>query len=118
MTPVERAAEVYRLEPCARTFREDLEAHLLNGYVLNTPTCFLMARPVERMALESFIVDPWHIFPPEQCDCWHIYLCAGDMLEALGFAPYPLPWLSWERKNKLRFWPWDKACPRVASKRI
>jgi hypothetical protein len=48
MTPIEQAAAVYEREHCPRTLREDLELHLLNGYVFSTPTCFLMGRPVVR----------------------------------------------------------------------
>lgn len=103
MTPVERAAAVYQREPCARTFREDLEAHLLNGYVLSTPATFVMGRLVQRDAPPELIVDPWHRF--ETGDCWLVYLAAGDILrEARRWMPWPVPWLAWERSNRLRFW--------------
>ena len=37
MLPAEKAAAVYAQEPCAQSFREDLEAHLLISYVFSTP---------------------------------------------------------------------------------
>lgn len=113
MTPVEAAARVYEQEPCARSFREDLEAHLLNGYVFSTPDLFMMGRAVIRDADPALIVNPWHVFPREACDCWLIYLVAGDMGRCFSFAPAELPWLCWERKNRLRFWRWDKTRHRV-----
>lgn len=58
MTPVEQAAAVYLSEPCARTFREDLELHLLNGVVYSTPTAFIMARYVARDWPALSVVDP------------------------------------------------------------
>ena len=109
MTPVEGAAAVYEREGCARTFREDLEAHLLHGYVFSTPSCFLMGRPVVKGADPVLIVNPWHVFERERCDCWMVYLCAGDMREAFVFAPYALPWVCWQRKNKLRYHCFERA---------
>jgi hypothetical protein len=102
MTPVEQAAAVYEREDCARTFKEDLEYHLLNGWVINTPTLFIMARPVERYGPPSLIVDPSHVF--ENPDCWHIYLQAGNVNEVWKFDVHQFPWVSFERRNRLRFY--------------
>lgn len=116
MKPVELAALVYTTEPCARSFREDLEAHLLNGYVVSTPSSFTMGRAVRRDATYEEIVNPWVNF--DAPDCWHLYLFSGAMIEAFSAAPYPLPWVSFERKNKLRFFKWDDiwaACSRYNS---
>lgn len=104
MTPVERAAAVYDSEPCARSFREDLEAHLHNGYVFNTPDIFVMGRPVVSSENASDIIDPWIVFPVEQCDAWLVYLAAGRMDVLLSMFPYSLPKIGFERKNKLRFY--------------
>lgn len=103
MTPAQQAAAVYRREECARTFQEDLEAHMLNGYVFNTPTFFMMGRPVARLADPKLIVNPWHKFEREACDCWLVYLYAGDLREWLRYVPYRLPWVGFERGNVLRF---------------
>lgn len=100
MTPVEQAAAVYQREPCARTFREDLEAHLLNGYVFSTPTVFVMGRLVQRDAEPALIVDPWHRF--EDGDCWLVYLAAGNLAEIPRFIPSPKKYVAWERENSLR----------------
>lgn len=115
MTPYTLARSVYDAEPCARTFEVDLIAHLALGYVVSTPEVFAMFRPVHRDGGEG-IVDPFVSFPDP--DCWHIYLAAGDISLIHGFIPHPLPWVSWERKNRLRFHryriggvPWISAAP-------
>lgn len=103
-SPAQLAAEVYRREPCARTFGEDVEAHLINGYVFSTPTYFAMGRAVDSSASNQLVVNPWHVFPVEQCDAWLVYLVAGDMREAWGRFPYFLPKIGFERKNVLRYY--------------
>lgn len=111
MSPAETAAAVYALEPCARTFREDLEAHLLHGIVISTPTAFIMARYVCRDWPSSVIVNPW--LNPETdltCasrDCLHIYLAAGNLGEFFTFPHQYATWVSFERRNILRFHSYD-----------
>lgn len=105
MTPYEQAARVYQTEPCARTFTEDVEAHLMNGFVFSTPAYFLMFRPVVRSAPEALILDPTHRFSRILCDTWMVWLFAGDMAAAWERQPFPLPWVAYQRKNELRFLP-------------
>ena len=107
MTPVEHAAAIYEQEPCARSFKEDLEAHLLHGVVVSTPEFFCMGRPVPHNAPRHEIVDPWQNTWEEQPDCWHLYLWAGPMMSAFKCATHPLPFVSFERKNRLRVYRWD-----------
>jgi len=104
MNPYQAARAVYDREPCARTFEEDLELHLLNGYVFSDSTAFLMARPVKHYAGYELICDPSVIH--DNPDCWHLWLFAGNLMDAFRLAPYPLPLVSFERKNKLRYYQW------------
>jgi hypothetical protein len=99
----EEAKRVYELEPCARTFTEDLEAHFQRGFVFSRPDYFVIGRPVISTAPQSQIVNPWHKFPSGECDCWHCYLMAGNIAKAFEIVPWPLPLLSYERRNVLRF---------------
>lgn len=92
MTPVEQAAAVYDREPCVNTFREDLEAHLLNGLVFSTPTAFVMARYTSRESLTCALET-----------CIHVHLAAGDVMEIFNFPHIPCEWVSFERDNVLRF---------------
>jgi hypothetical protein len=106
LTPYVRARAVYETELCARSFDEDLEWHLLNGYVLSTPDVFVMARAVNSKCVGSQIVLPRVQF--NHPDCWHIYLLAGDWMKAFQYIPIEYPLISWERKNKLRFYSYNR----------
>lgn len=105
MSPYEQAAQVYLRERCARSFTEDVELHLMHGFVHSTPAYFIMGRPVIRTAPAWQIVDPAHTFARADCDTWMVYLAAGDLGRAWDVLPWPLPWLAFERKNELRFLP-------------
>ena len=104
-SPLLKAAQVYRTEPCVRTFKEDLEIHLLTGFVYSTPDYFIMGRPVDRYGDPALIVDPTYPFPRDQWNCWHIYLMAGDVTKCWEREPIVFPWVSWEKRNKLKFYP-------------
>jgi len=106
MTPVEIAAAVYTRESCVRTFAEDLEAHLLNGHVHSTPDYFFMARKVRKDANPADIVNPWvrHQNP----DCWMVYLYAGNIRSAFASADVRLPWVAFEKRNRLKFYTWEE----------
>lgn len=104
VTPFQRAREVYESEPCARTFEEDLLWHFRLGWVVSTPTLFLMARQVCRDWPRERLQSPWYVHP--RGDAVWLWLLAGDMREAWGAAPWPgVSWVGWERGNKPRFWP-------------
>ncbi len=94
LRPLAKAAAVYRQEWCANTFEEDLCWHLEHGYVFSTPTCFLMGY--------------------QSNDTWHVSLCAGDLLEALSLMPYRLPWVRFERNNKLRYYKTERLYEQIA----
>lgn len=104
MTPFDHARAVYDREPCARSFAEDLDAHLRNGYVFASPRFFVMGRAViiERPGHE--IVNPWITFNEGECNGWLVYLAAGDLRLALECLPYDLPVIGWERNNVLRWY--------------
>ena len=108
VSPAEQAAAVYESEPCARTFREDLEAHLLHGIVIATPTAFILARYVCRDWPATAIVNPWeNDLTCSPRDCLHVYLAAGRTSEFWTFPHQPVTWVSFERRNILRFHRYD-----------
>ncbi len=105
MTPIEKAAAVYESEPCARPFREDLEAHLLHGLVFNTRESFIMARYVSKDWSPQDIVNPWiNHKDGSQLNCIHIYLASGDITEFFTFPHQSVKWVSFERNNRLKFY--------------
>jgi len=104
-SPLHAAMAVYQAEPCARSFGEDLLAHLRHGYVHSTPRYIVMARPVtylESGQNNARIIDSEEAFPEAEWNCWHIYLLAGDLRAAASQFPFGLAWVSWERRNQLR----------------
>lgn len=106
MSPIEQARLVYFREPCARTFVADLEMHLQHGYVVSTPDCFAMARPVWRDWAYRHLANPEMTAPGG--DCWWIWILAGDMKTALWWLPEKKPWIGYERKNEPRFFSADR----------
>lgn len=107
MTPFEKACQVYLREPCARTFGEDLHAHLLRGTVISTPAFFAMYRPVDSRADPEDIVNPWHNSWGREPDCWHCYLLSGCVASFLLSEVSEMPYCSFERGNRLRIHPWS-----------
>lgn len=103
-SPAFKAALVYKRELCGRTFEQDLQIHLVNGFVVATPDYFIMGRPVCSQAPHYEIVDCTFPFPPEEQDCWHIHCMAGDLRKCWDFYPFQLPFVSWEKRNRLRFY--------------
>jgi hypothetical protein len=98
---------VYLRHPTRRDFSADILAHLRTGYVVATPWGFVAFRPVLRDSPEDLILDPQYEFP--YADTWHVWLAAGDWKRLLlEHLPFGLPWISWERDFKLRFWRLEK----------
>jgi hypothetical protein len=112
MTPAERIHALY--SDCDRSFRGDLEQHLLNGYVFSTPEFFLMGRAVDSTASMEDINDPSLAFPRDRQDCWLVYAYAdimgssprGLVKNVLTMMPYHLPMVAWQRKrhSRLRYY--------------
>lgn len=107
-SPYQKARDVYALETCARTFEEDLRLHLEWGVVISRPDFFIMGRPVCSSAAPAKIVDPHFRFESIGIDCWHVYLAAGNVARAWAYLPFPLPLISFERKNVLKFYSLDR----------
>lgn len=125
MTPAERVAALYDADN-PRTFREDLEAHMLTGYVFATPEVFLMGRAIDSSAAPEDIADPWHAFPRNAQDTWLIYAYAdhagnspwGLVKKVLCWMPYPLKKAAWARKRdkRLRYFDTEKLNERTHEK--
>ncbi len=108
MTPFRQAVEAHARDHGPRSFEEDLVLHLQNGFVFSTPDFFIMGRPVVKSAEPALILDPAVRFPRDKCDCWLVYLAAGNLGKAWSILPWELPWLCFERKNDLRFQELDR----------
>lgn len=105
MTAAEQAAAVYRSEPCAGTFKDDLNHHLLHGMVFSTPTAFVMASYTHKDGLTC-----------AHESCIHVHLAAGDIAEILSFPHAACDWISFERRNVLRYHRYEhlkKRCSKI-----
>jgi len=100
MTPYEQAAALYESGEVDSTLAADMEAHGLHGYILSTPTCFLLARAVPKSQAPY---DISAVYPLEECDTWLVWAMAGDIREAMAFAPPTMKWIAFARKGVLRF---------------
>lgn len=122
MSPVQIAAVIYRTEPCARSFREDLEAHLLHGIVYSTATAFAMARYVSADWSGEDVVNPWcNGGNRDHLDTLHVYLAAGDLSEMLAVTHLQVKNISFERSNRLRIYDYltfKKRCKTISMDRI
>jgi hypothetical protein len=103
LSPWERARGVYADGKSPRTFEWDLILHFEHGFVFSTPEVFVMGRPVRSSAPAADILNPDKNWPRAECDCWHVWLCAGDVRGALRLMPWPLPLASFERGGEVRF---------------
>ena len=106
MTPIEQAAAWHAAHGGGEmSFMEVIAAHGRHGYVVATPEFFLLGRRVMRDWDDDRRCDPWQV--AEDGDTWHVWLAAGEWEGWERFLPYPLPWVSFHRKGRLRVWPLD-----------
>jgi len=102
LTPYEQAKLVYRREWSKRTFHEDLFWHYAHGYVINCPEFFVMARVVPSQMSLGLLVDPtinW-----QDGDTWWIHCFSGKIEKLFTWAPFELPLVGWEKRNKPRIY--------------
>jgi len=109
MKPPAQAIYDLYTEDSPRSFREDLEAHLVTGVVVSHPNWMFMARPVQIGAGPDDIRNPWMTW--ERPDCWYVYAAAcrppitaaGLVKKCLCHAPYVLPKVAWHRHDARTF---------------
>ena len=113
-SPVLQAYKVYQRERCYRTFHDDVDLHMLNGYVYATPDIFVMGRPVDKTAPHNDILDPAVTFHRDDWNCWHCALYAGNLSILFTLLPFELPYASFQKRNKLKFYSYIKIKERFA----
>lgn len=100
MSPYEIAARWHQ-EHCSETpFREILEAHLFRGHVISGPRAFVLGRQVRHDWPAERMLDPNQT--DDAGDCWHVWLWAGEVKDWRAVVPWPLPWISFHRGERLR----------------
>lgn len=78
-------------------FMKLVSYHLQFGFVYSTPDFFVMGRPVNSEADEALIMNPLHLFPEAEWDCWYCHAMSGDMSKAWEILPFPLGYLAFHR---------------------
>ena len=95
--PIWIAKEAYEADEHCFSWRESLHAHLAQGYCISRPDYFIMARPVIKDAPESLILDCNYEFDLQHCNCWHVWMAAGDALHSLWtLTPHEFEWASFQ----------------------
>jgi hypothetical protein len=113
MSALDQALALYEGQDA--TFEEDLAAFVRTGRVYITPTCVLFAKAVPSHLDSHGAMDVWEA---KDCDAWLIGLAAGDLGEFFRYAPYPLPWLVWARRGRLRKWTWERAYGHIMQETV
>lgn len=114
LTPIERVEAIYRNEECGSTFLEDKAVLEKIGVVVSDDRIFVMGRAVRHDATREQIYDSnyVHVAP----DAWLCHVAAGvRMRDYLNAIPYPLPYLLFERRNRLKCYrmdAWIKHLPK------
>ena len=118
---VKKAYDYYRDWPVNPFFRF-VGMHQFNGgYVFYDDTYFIMGRPVyvpkdNPKAFRKFVTDPQHKFTPRYCNCWFIWLYAGNVKRAFTNFPYWLPYFAYERRDNFHITNIDKTMIKLNRK--
>ena len=108
MTPYAQTVADWQARPRPYSLRHYEDVHKRQGFLFSTPEFYVMGRPVRKYAPMEQILDVEHVFATGTCDCWYVFLMAGDTRKAWSILPYELPWMCWQRDNdpldELRFY--------------
>ncbi len=100
MSPFALAKQVFETEPCAYTFEECLLFHWKHGHIFSGKDFLVVGRYVPVDAPHDQIVG---LHPFGSGNCLHVALMAGSQASAWAILPKEVKWISYERKNVLRF---------------
>ncbi len=130
-TLYQQAHQAYVDNPGEATLQGDFETILASdcGWVLSSPDIFCLARcvfvsmgPTEPIRVEDgsifgeeTILGAIYEFLPEHQNCWHIHVLAGDMEKLFTWMPFQLPYVSWEKRGRLRVHNMDDVINRITN---
>lgn len=107
MTPWQRAKQWWD-NHSTQDFWEAVGEHLSSGYVWNSPTTFMLAKPCRWNAEEKQ-------FELGEPNTWFVSLAAGALgtnpvRECLRVAPHAMPYVAWCRRGSFtpRVYLWEK----------
>jgi hypothetical protein len=112
-TPLELIRSSY--ESAGLNFPQDLCLHLRHGWVIVSPSLFLMGRPVRRSAPYDLLNDISHTFTDP--DAWLVWAAAGaPPCHLIRHMPHKLPYVGWARHGRIRWYLTSKLNGRTQAK--
>lgn len=83
----------------------DIAMYMEHGYVLKTPTSFLLGKAVN--IDDGNPVNQWDVKNP---NAWFVQTAVGEnhIKDFINFIPYPLPYVGWKRDIKNQGVKWFK----------
>ena len=91
----------------------DIAMYMEHGYVLKTPTSFLLGKAVN--IDDGNPVNQWNVKNP---NAWFVQTAVGEnhIKDFINFIPYPLPYVGWKRdiKNRgVKYFKYDSIIRRL-----
>ncbi len=90
ITPLEQAKDAYERWNPREDFTTLVALYLARGFVYSGDDAFILAMPTT--------------------DAWFVHLAAGDLRRFQALAPYPKPFIAWQRRGggPVRRYRWDR----------
>jgi hypothetical protein len=111
LNPYHQAVSMYEaIGETDENLRIDMAWHCCNGYVYASPLGLAMARPVSSKWSKEQILDYTErgFELTDTLNCWHVHIVVGDLSHLLSLIPHPLELMSFERRGKLKFYPFNR----------
>ena len=117
LLPWQRAKKWHTESGSTASFEEVLGMFMREGYVWSSPAEFVLAKQARWEDGELYV-------GAVSSNCWFVHLAAADGLGGnpfkrfLELAPYPLPFVAWQRHGLKRYhvYKWDKFKTKLEDK--
>jgi hypothetical protein len=102
-----RLRELYHRSNAVRTPEQDIQLFLENpnGIIVTTPTYVMFAKEVVRWMSDDELRNPAVPLPAGTApEAFYIYCLVGSACNFLSFEPYPMEYVGWHRRGRLRWY--------------
>lgn len=114
MTPTPAWSKAVALYTDPSQMDRDREAiKACGGTVIETPEFILWGFPFDSCCVQEGVQIPLPGYTLSHVDAWFCWMLAGDTAAAVQAVPYPLEWLIFARRNKLRAYKFDGLVKRL-----
>lgn len=102
---IDEARDLYDKHEGEKSFAAHVVRCLFHGVLVKRDEFLLMAEPV--------FTDGKRILPIKVHNCWWVYYVVapegtGTPSDFMAEAPYPLPFIGFKRRGKIKIYPWEK----------